>query len=598
MKHFVILLFCLLQTIIFVSCGSDNDGDPSTPAWIDCYTDADSDDYGDLNSPQTVAFSDYQSTPGLCVTDASDCDDSNPAINPGQDEILDNDINDDCDDATADATATPDETSPPPDEETPTPDEATPPPDETTPPADVDGDGSLSDVDCDDDDAITYPGANEICDEIDNDCDGVVDENATDAKTWYKDYDGDHYGITIPKESPLQTTFSLSNLTMVKSCNKPDGYANKSGDCNDRNDSIHPNATETSTTDGIDQDCDGTIEQTNNTDEETEEPVEMRKFVVWNGMNLQFGDDESKKELSAIRLFSKDGQGKVEFNNDQGWDFESGYDQFDYTAYHGIISYNPQYMQLVAIDEKHSCSGSTCNGTVENEKAISYTPPAEVGNDWAHAVILRGIDLKYEDTMTEPAKVNVSVFFCEDSSNQICWKANLEGSSQTPKYNVGIHADIIFFDTSAVAAKEFYDPSETAFPGNWQLNFETPSGTYFMGQANFFTGWSAFGLSGGNYQIRRLNFTPEATVNCNGILVTDDGVEPPQSYCQGEMSVEILTTAGWGTKTDATDLTGKLAAEGIFFFCRDESICRFEKQSTPSGTCDDQNDGVCEFAIE
>lgn len=44
-----------------------------------------------------------------------------------------------------------------------------------TPPVDGDGDGSYSDVDCDDADATVYPGAPEVCDGKDNNCDGRFD---------------------------------------------------------------------------------------------------------------------------------------------------------------------------------------------------------------------------------------------------------------------------------------------------------------------------------------------------------------------------------------------------------------------------------------
>ncbi|WP_339842018.1 malectin domain-containing carbohydrate-binding protein [uncultured Maribacter sp.] len=46
-----------------------------------------------------------------------------------------------------------------------------------TAPVDVDGDGFLSDVDCDDLDPNVYPGAPEVCDGKDNDCDGSIDED-------------------------------------------------------------------------------------------------------------------------------------------------------------------------------------------------------------------------------------------------------------------------------------------------------------------------------------------------------------------------------------------------------------------------------------
>ena len=50
--------------------------------------------------------------------------------------------------------------------------------DATTPDDDLDGDGQPLSDDCDDDDPLRYSGADEVCDEIDNDCDTEVDEEA------------------------------------------------------------------------------------------------------------------------------------------------------------------------------------------------------------------------------------------------------------------------------------------------------------------------------------------------------------------------------------------------------------------------------------
>ncbi|MEC7948424.1 MAG: putative metal-binding motif-containing protein, partial [Myxococcota bacterium] len=62
-------------------------------------------------------------------------------------------------------------------------------------PVDADGDGVASSDDCDDADGAVYPGAPEICDGIDNDCDGVVDgPGSVDAGSWYVDADGDGHG--------------------------------------------------------------------------------------------------------------------------------------------------------------------------------------------------------------------------------------------------------------------------------------------------------------------------------------------------------------------------------------------------------------------
>ena len=68
------------------------------------------------------------------------------------------------------------------------------------PSPDIDGDGySILAGDCNDEDAAVFPGAEEICDEIDNDCDGQVDDldsdiSRRDDNLFYRDQDGDGFG--------------------------------------------------------------------------------------------------------------------------------------------------------------------------------------------------------------------------------------------------------------------------------------------------------------------------------------------------------------------------------------------------------------------
>ncbi|HET9433799.1 MAG TPA: MopE-related protein, partial [Chitinophagaceae bacterium] len=82
--------------------------------------------------------------------------------------------------------------------------------------------------DCNDANASVYPNATEICNNIDDDCDGQIDEGAQ-AATWYQDADGDGFG------NP-----SLTQLA----CSAPQGYVADNTDCNDADPSVHPNATE------------------------------------------------------------------------------------------------------------------------------------------------------------------------------------------------------------------------------------------------------------------------------------------------------------------------------------------------------------------
>ena len=94
--------------------------------------------------------------------------------------------------------------------------------------------------DCNDGDPAIHPGATEVCDGIDNNCNSQTDEGFS-PKTYYPDADKDTYGDT-----------SKGVLT----CNAPSGWILGSGDCNDGNAAIHPGVGETCG-DGVDNNCDG-----------------------------------------------------------------------------------------------------------------------------------------------------------------------------------------------------------------------------------------------------------------------------------------------------------------------------------------------------
>ncbi|AUC81849.1 putative metal-binding motif-containing protein [Lacinutrix sp. Bg11-31] len=121
----------------------------------------------------------------------------------------------------------------------------------------------LDNTDCDDNNNSNNPGAIEILDGIDNDCDGFTDECVADSDcgagevcingicevvtTYYADVDNDGFGD--------------QNNTTQAGNNPPNGYVLDSTDCNDLDTSINPNATEIPDN-SIDEDCNASKDYT------------------------------------------------------------------------------------------------------------------------------------------------------------------------------------------------------------------------------------------------------------------------------------------------------------------------------------------------
>jgi len=101
-----------------------------------------------------------------------------------------------------------------------------------------------NDTDCDDNDAVAHPGAKELCNMRDDNCDGRVDEDLTET-TQYEDRDGDGYG-------------QLTGKTVVAKC-PPAGYAPRYGDCDENDPKVHPGVTEVC--DHKDNNCDGRVDE-------------------------------------------------------------------------------------------------------------------------------------------------------------------------------------------------------------------------------------------------------------------------------------------------------------------------------------------------
>lgn len=107
---------------------------------------------------------------------------------------------------------------------------------------DADGDGyTEAEGDCDDNDARINPGADEKCNDKDDNCDDVVDNDPVDGTTYYEDWDNDGYG---------------DENVAVQACDQPTGYVDNDEDCDDTSNQVKPGGNEVSWN-GVDEDCDG-----------------------------------------------------------------------------------------------------------------------------------------------------------------------------------------------------------------------------------------------------------------------------------------------------------------------------------------------------
>jgi hypothetical protein len=109
---------------------------------------------------------------------------------------------------------------------------------------DIDEDGFIADscggTDCHDQNSRISPDSPEVCDAADNDCNGLRDDNAQNATTWYRDGDNDSFG---------------TEDEILVACERPSSrWTTVAGDCDDTEPRARPIGTEFCG-DGIDNDC-------------------------------------------------------------------------------------------------------------------------------------------------------------------------------------------------------------------------------------------------------------------------------------------------------------------------------------------------------
>ena len=155
---------------------------------------------------------------------------------------------------------------------------------------DRDGDGFPAAQDCDDFNRLVHPDAIELCNGLDDDCDGVTDDgDAAGAGGWYLDLDGDGFGAeevatcdgggdpdltrqggdcddADPMVTGPQRLFTDSDGdgygdagSEALACVGTAGLVDNDRDCDDSDAEVSPAALETC--DGVDEDCDGAVDE-------------------------------------------------------------------------------------------------------------------------------------------------------------------------------------------------------------------------------------------------------------------------------------------------------------------------------------------------
>ncbi len=246
--------------------GLDNDCNGSVDDGLNISTyfvDADGDGYGDAAA--TSLDTCLAAAPAGFADNALDCNDNDAAFNPGMAEICD-DFDNDCNGMADDGLTF------------------------TTFYLDDDGDGYGGDgtsltscdanppagfvdnnLDCDDNNASLNPDQAEVCDGMDNNCNGTADDGLL-IFMYFQDLDGDSFGDA---NIPFSTCES----------DPPTGFVFNDVDCDDNNAAIHPNAIEIM--DNLDNDCNGIVDDVNGLEDIAQNSIKLFPNPVQDALSIE-----------------------------------------------------------------------------------------------------------------------------------------------------------------------------------------------------------------------------------------------------------------------------------------------------------------------
>jgi len=275
---------------------------------------------------------------------------------------------------------------------------------------DSDGDGAAACEDCNDHDPSVLPGAEELCNGVDDDCDGLIDYGPVDAVTWYPDEDGDGYGrgsgirtCEQPEgyvdEEPSDGTrwyidqdgdgYGSGDGEVL--CEAPSGTTALGGDCDDGEETVFPGNTEIC--DRIDNDCDG-VEDFDywvpddfaSIQEAIDGALEGEHFCVDSGTwveNLVFGNVRITLEGAADATIHGNGDTVVTFQSSaastlMGFTLTGGEASSGAAIY--VTNSDPVLRHLTV--EGNSCPSGTCRGVVHLQNSEATLEDLLIQDNW------------------------------------------------------------------------------------------------------------------------------------------------------------------------------------------------------------------------
>ncbi len=323
------------------SCDGTVDG-PNAQGQTTFFADDDGDGFGDASSPTDAC------EPGSSlVEDSSDCDDTDANVNTDATEVCDG-VDNDCDGSVDEDSAI----------------------DASTWYTDADGDGFgnsafstlacsapsgwvADNTDCHDGSAAAFPGGTEVCDSLDNDCDGIVDEpESADATTWYTDADSDGFGDSAYPQI---------------ACTAPSGAVEDDTDCDDSDGAVFPGAVD-AYYDGVDANCDGASDY--------DADLDGHDSDAWGGTDCDDTDADIHPDMAETWY---DG---VDSDCDEASDFDADRDGFDSASYGGddCDDANPDTFPG-APDTPHDGVINDCNLTSDNDADGDGHDSADYGGE-------------------------------------------------------------------------------------------------------------------------------------------------------------------------------------------------------------------------